>query len=101
MSDVDPIIDRLLRSAAEAPADPPIEMPFGFDTRIVALRKAAHSDVTGLTQLLRRVALVAGVILIAAGAGIYTETSRTSESSEPFANEFAIADSAIQSEFSP
>jgi hypothetical protein len=47
------------------------------------------------------VAFIASAVLVVAGAGIYAETTRTTENSEPFANEFAIADSAIQSEFSP
>ena len=33
MNDLDPRIDRLLRSAAEAREDVPAAMPFGFDTR--------------------------------------------------------------------
>jgi hypothetical protein len=98
----DPTIDRLLRSAAKASADEPIAMPFGFDTRVVALRHSgSNTDVIGLTRLLQHVALIAAVVLIIAGAGIYNESTQTSESSEPFANEFAIADSAIQSEFQP
>ena len=34
-------IDRLLRSAAQAREEAPAEMPFGFDTRVVALWPAA------------------------------------------------------------
>jgi hypothetical protein len=34
-----------------------------------------------------------------AGAGAYREAGQNRESSEPVANEFAIADSAIQDEF--
>ena len=33
-------IDRLLRSAAQAPEEVPVAMPFGFDTRVVALWRA-------------------------------------------------------------
>jgi hypothetical protein len=101
MNDVDPEIDRLLRSAASSQQE--IEMPFGFDTRVVALARSGVNDteLVGLARLLRYVAVVAAIILITTAAGIYREDSRNRENSEPFANEFAIADSEIQSEFSP
>ena len=34
-------VDRLLRSAAQAGDEAPAEMPFGFDTRVVALWSTA------------------------------------------------------------
>jgi len=37
MSDFD--LARLLRSAAQAGDEPPAEMPFGFDTRVIALSR--------------------------------------------------------------
>lgn len=102
MSDFDPQIDRLLRSAALSEEEAPMEAPFGFDTRVVALwRGLEKTEFVGLAQLVRRVALVAAVITIITAACAYREANQTRESSEPFANEFMIADSAIQSEFSP
>ncbi|MEP7015021.1 MAG: hypothetical protein ABI925_06255 [Verrucomicrobiota bacterium] len=98
----DPIVDRLLRSAALARQDAPIEAPFGFDTRVVALwRGLEKTEGIGLARLLRRVAIVAAAITIITAAGVYREASKDNEDSEPFGNEFVIADSAIQSEFSP
>ena len=100
MNDVD--LDRLLRSAAQIKEDPPTEAPFGFDTRVVALWRNSRNGATlGLTRLVRRVALIAAVVVVVASAGAYREASQNREGSEPFANEFAIADSAIQDEFLP
>lgn len=99
MNDVDSKIERLLRSAALAQDEAPIEAPFGFDTRVVALwRGLENSESVGLARLVRRVALIATAVTVIAAAGAYYEAQQD-ESSEPFANEFAIADSAIQSEF--
>ena len=102
MNDVDPKVDRLLRTAALSQEDAPIEAPFGFETRVVALwRGLEKNESAGLARLARRVVLVAAVITIITAAGVYWEANESRESSEPFANEFMIADSTIQSEFSP
>ena len=99
MKDIDLKLERLLQSAALAKDEAPIEAPFGFDTRVVAMwRGLENSESVGLTRLLRRVALLAAAVTILATAGAYYEAQQD-ESSEPFTNEFAIADSAIQSEF--
>jgi anti-sigma-K factor RskA len=88
-------LDRLLRSAAQA-EDAPAEMPFGFDTRVVArARRNENTDLAGLARFVRRVALAATAIIILATAGAYVETDQIPE---PFANEFAITDSALQEE---
>lgn len=93
---VDPKIDRLLRSAAQAKKDVSAQVPFGFDTRVVALwRAAGPAGSNGLGRLLRRVALTAvSVIIIASAAALY-ELNQNGDDDEAF----AIADSAIQSEF--
>jgi hypothetical protein len=102
MNDIDPKLERLLRSAALCKTDERIEMPFGFDTRVVARWHGLdNTEAAGMTWLLRRVALIAAVILVLTAAGMYQESARSQESSEPFANEFMIADSEIQLEFSP
>jgi hypothetical protein len=49
-------IDRLLRSAAQADEEVPAAMPFGFDTRVVALWRSGSPKTNGVVQLLRRVA---------------------------------------------
>ena len=92
-------IDQLLRSAAQADEEVPAEMPFGFDTRVVALWRAGMPTANGVMQLLRRVAVLSiGVIVISTIAAI-REANQSREIRESFTNEFAIADSAIQDEF--
>ena len=95
MNDFD--LDRLLRSAARVKDDAPVEMPFGFDTRVVAL---SHRNGNGfaMARLLRRVALVAAAVIVFASAGAYLEFDRGTDAIVSSGNEFAIADSAIQDE---
>jgi hypothetical protein len=98
MKDVD--LNRLLKSAAQTGEGDSIEMPFGFDTRVVALWRGIGSGAArGLSVLLRRIALVATTVIVVASAGVYHQINQTRELSEPSANEFAIADSVIQDEF--
>jgi hypothetical protein len=86
-------IDRLLRSAAAAPAEPIPAMPFGFDTRVVAQWRASWpNDSAGVARLLRRVMLLSMGLIVLASAGAYGEFQ---QSDEPFADEYAIADTAI------
>jgi hypothetical protein len=90
-------IDRLLRSAAQAPDLAPAEMPFGFDTRVIALARR-NGNGSALAMLLRRVAVAAAVVIIFASAGAYLEFDRNTDAMLATGNEFAIADSAIQDE---
>lgn len=93
-------IDRLLRSAAQASEEVPVPMPFGFDTRVIALWNAAAPKANGLTRLLRRVALLsAAVIVISTVAAVCEARQNREQLGDSFSNEFAIADSAIQDEF--
>ncbi len=99
MNDVDGKIARLLRSAALT-NEVSLQAPFGFDTRVVAQWRAREEAIAlSLARLIRRVVLVAAAVTIVATAGAYRESNQNLEKSEPFANEFAIADSAIQDEF--
>src|SRR5262245_42158660 len=92
-------IDRLLRSAAQAGEEAPEAMPFGFDTRVVSLWRAGSSKPNGLVQLLRRVAVLSVAIIVISTVAAVREVNQNREIRESFANEFAIADSAIQDEF--
>ena len=56
-------IDRLLRSATQARDEAPVEMPFGFDTRVVALWHAMSAKPNGVASLLRRVALLSAAVI--------------------------------------
>jgi hypothetical protein len=95
-------VDRLLRSAARAGDGAPAELPFGFDTRVVALwshsREATKPN--GVASLLRRVALLSSVVIVVSTLAAVLELKQSQEQSNDFTNEFAIADTAIQDEFS-
>ena len=100
MSQADSKIDRLLRSAAQGNQDVSPAAPFGFETRVVALGSAERpANSNGLARLLRRVAFTAASVIVVSSAAAFYEINQERDADEPFANEFAIADSAIQSEF--
>ena len=92
-------IDRLLQSAAQADEEVPAEMPFGFDTRVVALWRAGMPKANGVMQLLRRVAVLSIAVIVISTIAAIREANQSREIRESFTNEFAIADSAIQDEF--
>ncbi|HWY39555.1 MAG TPA: hypothetical protein VNX27_02050 [Chthoniobacterales bacterium] len=98
MKNIDVALNRLLRSAAQAGGDAPGEMPFGFDTRVIALARRNGNGAAFFGALLRRVALVAAAVIVFASAGAYLEFNRSSDAMLASGNEFAIADSAIQDE---
>ena len=91
-----PRLDRLLCAAAALPNEPPPEMPFGFDTRVLAILCAESArDALGITRLLRRVMLISLAVMAIAGAAAFRELSQPIDPSEPFTDDYAIADSAI------
>jgi hypothetical protein len=101
MNDTD--LQRLLKSAARAGQPEQFEAPFGFDTRVIALWRAGangNGSLRGLSAMIRRVALVASAVIVFASAGVYLQINRDRDLTEPSSNEFAIADSVIQDEFS-
>jgi hypothetical protein len=95
MNDAD--VDRLLRSAALVKDDASAEMPFGFDTRVIALSRR-NGNGAAFGALLRRIALAAAAVIVFASAGAYLEFARSGDAVETFGNDYAIADSAIQDE---
>ena len=99
MKDSNEKLDRLLRSAAQTGEDAVVSPPLGFETRVVALWRSVAEKPNGLASLLRRVALVSAVVTIIAAVAAFREVRQSREIGESFSNEFAIADSAIQSEF--
>ena len=92
-------IDRLLQSAAQADEEIPAAMPFGFDTRVVAVWRAGMPKANGVMQLLRRVAVLSLAVIVISTIAAIREANQSREIRESFTNEFAIADSAIQDEF--
>lgn len=91
-------IDRLLRSAAQAREEVAATMPFGFDTRVIALWRARAKKPNGVTPLLRRVALVSAAVIVISTIATVREARQNREVGESFTNDYAIADSAIQAE---
>ena len=99
MNDTDNRIERLLRSAAQAGDEVATTPPFGFETRVVALWRSGDKP-NGLVSLLRQVALLSAVVLIISTVATVREAGRNREVGDSITNEFAIADTAIQTEFS-
>jgi hypothetical protein len=93
-------IDRLLRSAAQGREEHPAAMPFGFDTRVVALWRAALPTSNGLMPLLRRMAVLSAAVIIISTLAAVREARQSRQQYSELTNEFAIADRAIQDEFS-
>lgn len=95
-------IDRLFRSAAQTPVDAPVETPFGFDTRVVAAWQSGTngSDFADLSRFLRRAGVIASAVLVLAGAAAYRQFRDEAKFAAIATNEYAIADAAIQTEFS-
>lgn len=88
-------IDRLLQAAATLPPEPEAALPFGFDTRVVALWRATlPSDPAAIVHLLRRVMFIAVTLIVLAGAGAYRELSQGDDG-----DEFALTGSAIGGAF--
>ena len=92
-------INRLLRSAAQATGEAPAEMPFGFDTRVIALWHALAAKPNGVALLLRHVALLSAAVIVISTLAAIREARQSREQFNELANEFAIADTAIQDEF--
>jgi acid phosphatase family membrane protein YuiD len=92
-------IDRLLQAAAQVREKEQPGMPFGFDTRVVALWRASARRTNGVMSLVRGVALGSAAVIVLSTIAVVREASQSREIGESFTNEFAIADSAIQDEF--
>ena len=67
--------------------------------RVVALWRAGTPKANGVMQLLRRVAVLSIAVIVISTIAAIREANQSREIRESFANEFAIADSAIQDEF--
>ena len=94
-------LERLLRAARGDDRAP--EMPYGFDTRVVALARATQpnrrSDVRLIARMFRRIAVGAIIVAAFASAATYWQMQENDELAEPSWNAYAIVDTAINSEF--
>lgn len=95
-------LDRLLRSAGSMPPSD-VEIPFGFDTRVVAGWRSGRgtgSDLADLSRFLRGAGAVACVVLVVFGTAAWRQYRDATKFSSLATNEYAIGDSTIQTEFS-
>ena len=94
-------LDRLLRAAARAGESAPEEAPFGFETRVAALGRAQRSRAQvenwGFAALVRRVAIGALILTVAAGGGAFWQWQENEAWDEPTVNAYVLADSVIES----
>ena len=92
--------ERLLRAARGD--DDAVEMPYGFDTRVVALARASRpsrsSDARFAARMFRRIAVGAMIVAAFATAATYWQMQENDELAEPSWNAYAIVDTAINSE---
>jgi len=99
MKDADKDLERLLHAAARAREEEPTAVPFGFDTRVVALWREGNVPRSGVSGLLGRVALLSAAVLVVSTVAVVREFQQSNEVRDATTNEFAIADSVIQNEF--
>jgi hypothetical protein len=62
---------------------------------VACWRSSPNRDALGIARLLRQVMLVSLAVMAIAGGAFYRELSQPREPSEPFTDDYAIADSAI------
>ncbi len=95
MKPVTTSIDRLLQAAATVPQEPGAEMPFGFDTRVLAQwRETLPVDLAAIATMLRRVVLTSLALIVLAGAGAYREW-HNDDAGNAAGDDYTIADAAI------
>ena len=98
-----PDLDRLLRSAAQASEPAASEVPYGFETRVIASWRSGKTgglDLAEFSRFLRRAGVIASVVLVLAGGAAYRQYRSETKFAALATNEYVIADSAIQTEFS-
>ncbi len=95
-------LDRLFRAAAaDRKTESPNEMPFGFESRVLAgWRSLLDHDLVDVGRLLRRVVLLALAVIVFAAAGVVHELRQFEDPGEAY-DQYAIADNAISSVVGP
>ena len=92
MKNRDEILNRLLRAATGLA--PSAEMPFGFDTRVLALaHEPSPNGSVVIARFAQRAAMIALVVIALASVGVY----RASTSNSDLPTEYTMVDNAIQS----
>lgn len=97
-------LNRLLRAAARE-GEPAASMPYGFDTRVVALAReekvAPGGTAWELARLLPRIAFAAVIVIAFSASAAYWELEQIDDAAEPAVNAYAIVDTAIEAELAP
>ncbi len=100
MGKLDSNIDRLLRAASGSSESAPAEMPFAFDTRVVARWRSQRGQNSGDSREFARVFGIIGAVAVTimafAGTGAWWQFEQETELGEPLFNVYAIADTAIE-----
>ncbi len=96
----DSALERLFRAAAATLPAAPNEMPYGFDTRVLAGWRAGPRDSVDVGVLLRRVVLLSIAVIALATAGFVNELRQFEDPGEAY-DQNAIADSAISNAVVP
>ena len=93
-------VGRLLRAAAAAPETAPSEVPFGFDTRVIATWRADRRDGSAdgweFTRIFRRVAVSAALVTICASGAAFWQFQQNDDLDDFNGNAYAIADTVIE-----
>jgi hypothetical protein len=93
VNDPEKMLRRLLGAAAEN--ETPAEMPFGFDTRVLArLRETAPNGSAVIALFARRVTIMALAVMVLALAGLYGAS--VSEGNAETTNGYRMVDTAIE-----
>ena len=94
-------LQRLLR-AARGEDDSTPAMPYGFDTRVVALARATQPDCGGsareLLRMFRGIAAGGLVVAIVAAVATYWQLQENDALAEPLSNAYAMVDTALSAE---
>jgi len=96
---LDLAFSRLKAAAAKAPSPAMSEMPYGFDTRVLAAWRAQRkNDDWGFSFL--KTAFICATVLVALSFAAHERLAVADPQNDP-QNEFAIADSVIRLSMNP
>lgn len=87
----DQTLRKILHLAGKAPAGPAAEMPFGFDTRVLARLRAKENTPDFIGRLARGTIIVATAIILLAGFGWYQ-----TDSDDDVSSAYAMTDHVIE-----
>jgi hypothetical protein len=94
-------LERLLRAARGDHGSTPA-MPYGFDTRVVALARGTQPDRGGsareLLRMFKSIAAGGCAVAIVAAVATYWQLQENDALAEPLSNAYAMVDTALSAE---